>query len=241
MKRLAVAVLALTLFSSWAVSSQATTWHGEPAYVLHNHRAACQTNYYRETIRVKGKREVGCVYRVPVIAITVPPVSITQTPAPVIQNPVGNTAPATTVPAPTTTTTPPATTTTTEPAPTTTTQPLQIVDSTSEIACSWIEGFCTEYNSAAETTNAYANVFAGPEYADVSPQVGTVTFTSADHILICTAQVYSASGVASNNARCTGAGGPFEGPITTVYSGGSTTSGNTETVYPSASTVGGSN
>lgn len=115
-------------------------------------------------------------------------------------------------------------------------------DITSTVQCAESGGFCSEYNSAPETTSADANVFAGPIYEDVSPQIGTVTFTSADHLLICTASVYSAAGLPSNNARCTGDGGPFEGPLTAAYSGGSVEIGDTEIdVYSPATTVGGSN
>lgn len=117
-----------------------------------------------------------------------------------------------------------------------------IDDVTVELQCAESGGFCSEYNSSPETTSADANVYAGPEYEDVSPQVGTVTFTSADHLLICTASVYSAANLASNNARCTGDGGPFEGPLSVQYSGGTIETGDTvETVYSSASTSGGSN
>lgn len=111
-----------------------------------------------------------------------------------------------------------------------------------ELQCAESGGFCSEYNSAPETTSGDANVYAGPENWDLSPQIGTVTFTSADHLLVCAASVYSAADLPSNNARCTGDGGPFEGPLTVTYSGGSVEIGDTEIdVYSPASTVGGSN
>ena len=216
MKRLAVAVLALTLFFGWAVSSQATTWHGEPAYVLHNHRAVCRINYYRETIKVKGKREVGCVYRAPVVAITVPPVSITQAPTPVIQTP----APTTTVPAPTTTTAPPATTTTTEPAPTTT-QPPQIVDIPTTTTCNVAVSTCTFLSNNDSTINGSAQVTAN---SVVLHDSGTVTFTDANGVVLCIATLTDHA-----SATCSAAysGGSIVAvPVTATYSGFSVTLGD---------------
>lgn len=114
-----------------------------------------------------------------------------------------------------------------------------VTNDTVTLTCAESGGFCTEYQPSPETTDARANVDAG---FDTSPQVGTVTFTSADHLLICTATVYSAANLASNNARCTGTGGPFEGPIQVSYSGGTIVVGDTsETVYSPATAVGGSN
>lgn len=113
---------------------------------------------------------------------------------------------------------------------------------TSIVQCAESGGFCSEYDSNLETTGADANVYAGPIFEDVAANVGTVTFTSSDHLLICTATVFSALHIPSNNARCTGNGGPFSGPLTVQYSGGTVEQGDTvETVYSSASTVGGSN
>lgn len=237
MKRLAVAVLALTLFFGWAVSSQATTWHGEPAYVLHNHRAVCRINYYRETIRVKGKREVGCVYRVPVIAITAPPVSITQTPAPVIQNPVGNTAPATTVPAPTTTvaptTTTTVTTTTTPATTTTTTQPLQIVNIPTITTCNVAVSTCTFLSNGDNTINGSAQVTAN---STVLHSAGTVTFTDANGVVLCVATLADQA-----SATCSAAysGGSIVAvPVVASYSGYSVVTGNTEDNYQPSTGVG---
>ena len=121
------------------------------------------------------------------------------------------------------------------PAPTTT-------NVNTEVACAESGGFCSIYNSGTQTTGADANVFAGPTNNDQSPQIGTVTFTSSDHILICTATVYSAADLPSNNARCTGNGGPFSGPLSVVYSGGTIAQGDAySTVYAGSSTSGGSN
>ena len=115
-------------------------------------------------------------------------------------------------------------------------------DVATEVQCAESGGFCSLYNSAAETTGADANVYAGPMVNDQSPQVGTVTFTSSDHLLICTATVYSAADLPSNNARCTGNGGPFSGPIAVAYSGGTIKTGDAvKTVYAASSTSGGSN
>ena len=85
MKRvLAIAILLLSI----PVSAGALTWHGHAAYVLRNHHARCATNYHRETIRVKGKRVVGCVYERPVTTVDNPvplpttTTTSTTTPAP---------------------------------------------------------------------------------------------------------------------------------------------------------------
>lgn len=115
-------------------------------------------------------------------------------------------------------------------------------DITVELQCAESGGFCSEYDSNLEVTDTDANVYAGPEFEDVSPQVGTVTFTSSDHLLICTAVVFSAADLPSNNARCVGAGGPFSGPLQVAYSGGRVEVGDTSvTIYSSATTSGGSN
>lgn len=112
-------------------------------------------------------------------------------------------------------------------------------DITTTLTCAESGGFCSEYDSNAETTGADANV-AIP--GNQSPQVGTVTFTSSDHILICTAVVFSAANLPSNNARCTGQGGPFSGPLTVEYSGGTVLVGDiSKIVYSSAIAHGGSN
>lgn len=116
-----------------------------------------------------------------------------------------------------------------------------VTDDTVALHCAESGGFCTEYDSFAETTGADANVDAG---FDTSPQVGTVTFTSSDHLLVCTATVYSAANLASNNARCTNTTelSQFSGPISVIYSGGTVEVGDTsEIVYSSATTSGGSN
>lgn len=115
-------------------------------------------------------------------------------------------------------------------------------DLTVTLRCAESGGFCTEYQPSPETTNADTEVYAGPMAFDVSPNVGTVTFVSADHLTICTGPVFSALGIASNNGRCTGNGGPFEGPITVTYSGGSVETGDTVlAVYSTATVTGGSN
>lgn len=115
-------------------------------------------------------------------------------------------------------------------------------DVTVTLQCDESGGFCTEYQSAPETTDARTNVFAGNPSFDETPGVGTVTFTSADDLPICSAAVGSTVFGPDSAGRCVGQGGPFEGPIHVSYSGGTVEMGDTvETVYSSATTVGGSN
>lgn len=117
-----------------------------------------------------------------------------------------------------------------------------VTDVTVTIQCDESGGFCSEYQSSPETTDARVNVFAGNPNYDISPGVGTVSFTSADHLAICSATVEPAYLGPDSAGRCVGQGGPFEGPISVSYSGGTVETGDTqETVYSSATTSGGSN
>ena len=80
-KHIAV-LLSTTLLLSVPVSASALTWQGHRAYVLRNHHAKCAANYHRETIRVKGKRVIGCVYVpkiIPVTPTTLPSTAPTST------------------------------------------------------------------------------------------------------------------------------------------------------------------
>lgn len=119
-----------------------------------------------------------------------------------------------------------------------------VTDVTVTLQCDESGGFCTQYNPAAETTDARTNVFAGNPIYDQSPGIGTVTFTSADHLTICSAAVEPAYLGPDSAGRCTNTTEmtQFEGPITVTYTGGSVETGDTEvTAYSSATTTGGSN
>lgn len=214
----------------------------------------CVSHYVKRTERhvVKGRSEryVACVYVAPSVPIAAPTTTVAVAPAGIsvppeiiyVYPPTPTTLPdpTTTSSSTTTTTVPPATTTTLVAATTTTLAP-QVNDVATEVQCAESGGFCSEYNSNAETTSADANVYAGAEIDDFSTQVGTVTFLSADHLLVCVASVYSAADLPSNNARCTTNGGPFEGPLTVVYGGGTVVTGSVTTNYLPSFTSGGSN
>lgn len=165
------------------------------------------------------------------------PVPVVTTTQPVV----ASTTTSTTVPVVTTTST--TSTTTTSTSTTTTTLAPQTIHVTVTMECSGGSDDCTLYNSSAETTAAYTNIYAGAHNDDESPGAGTVSFYSFDNKLICSATVWP--GIASNNGRCMGGndGGPYEGPISALYSGATVydASTNTTTIYSSASTTGHSN
>lgn len=218
----------------------AATAGAQTSYYQLGKAKSCVPHYVKETqrhvVKGKSKRYIACVFVAPA-----PETVTVTTPAPPPQIIyVYPTTTTTIAPATTTTTTSTTTTTTLAPVTTTTLAP-QVNDIASEVQCAESGGFCSEYNSSAETTSADANVYAGAEVDDLSPQVGTVTFISSDHLLVCVASVYSAADLPSNNARCTTNGGPFSGPLTVVYGGGTIVDGSVTTNYLPSWTYGGSN
>ena len=207
------------------------------------------------------------------VVITTLPVPTTLAPVPTTQ-PAGNTGVPTTTttiaslppapplqpqpqPSPTTTTTQPVVTTTSTTQPpvttststtttstTTTTLAPQTINVTVTMDCSGGNDNCTIFNSSAETTAGYTDVYAGNHNDDESPGAGTVTFISTDNKTICTGNVRA--GIASNNGECTGGAdgsSPYAGPITVNYSGATVydASTNTTTIYSTATTTGHSN
>ena len=165
---------------------------------------------------------------------------------PLPPQPVPPTTTTTTVPVVTTSTTqaPVTITSTTTTSTTTTTQPPRTINVTVTMDCSGGNDNCTIFNSSAETTAGYTDVYAGNHNNDESPGAGTVTFISVDNKTICTGNVRA--GIASNNGECTGGAdgsSPYAGPITVNYSGATVYAAgtNTTTIYSTATTTGHSN
>lgn len=78
MRRVLVGLIVLGSFAITGTAG-ALTVQGHHAYVLANRHARCHVDYRKETIRVKGRRMVGCVFYRPAPPVVVTTTSVTQT------------------------------------------------------------------------------------------------------------------------------------------------------------------
>ena len=170
-----VAVLLIPLTAITTVSAAALTWHHHRAYVLRNHHAKCHARYDRATIKVRGKRVVGCVYHPPV---RIPPVTTTTTIPPVVP------------PAPTPVSTTTTTTTTTgttvktiiykanlDPTFTQGSSPLDVTYSYSADATEIINGVSTDMGAIGQLPNGILDLYSNGVLA-CSMNVGGTTLGS---------------------------------------------------------------